>query len=106
MWHLFSKTNFLLANESMSVSEWRGRERVFAVVYLRLIILLFGLAAWGLHEEDVESRLRRLGPRAQLLQCPICDRQKVVTSDATRTCRGRGIRRHPEAQMIPLGHQV
>jgi hypothetical protein len=76
MRYLFSKANFL-ANESMPVSEWRGRERACAVMYWRLVILVFGLVVWGLDEEDVENRLRHLGPRGQqLLQCPICGRQR------------------------------
>ena len=71
----------------------------------RLIILLFAAAVWGLHEEDVKKRLRGLRPNAQLLQCPVCDRQKVVFSGATRVCRGHLMRRHPEEQMILLGQQ-
>ena len=105
MWPPFSRPNFLAADESVSVSEWRSRERVSAVSYRRLIILLFAAAVWGLHEEDVKKRLRGLRPNAQLLHCPVCDRQKVVSSGATRVCRGHLTRRHPEEQMILLGQQ-
>jgi len=107
MRHSFSRLNFFAAHESGPVSEWQHRKQVSVVVYCRLIISLFAVAVWGLHEEDVRNKLLGLlRPNVQLLQCPVCERQRVVPLGETRTCSGRrGRRSHDPVEMVSLGRR-
>ena len=99
----FSKLTSSRIDGSVAVSKPHARESIHIIAYCQVIIFVFALAASGLYEEDVENKLVGLRRDARLLQCPTCDRQKVVVITARHTCRGHGIHRHKEAEMIPLG---
>jgi hypothetical protein len=88
MRHSFLGRRFVVMNKPEVVSEPPGRVQVSVGAYWRLIILLFAVAAWGLHEEDAENELVSLGHNRQLFQCPHCDRQNLASFDAAPLAEG------------------